>query len=67
MRYKVQEIANSQGLTLADLANKAKVLKTTLIPIWHNEESNPLVDTMHRLAIALNVTVAELLDEGNGK
>jgi len=63
IKYRIKEIALDQNLDLSQLAEKAHLMRVTILPLWYNDGANPLVDTLEKIATALNVTLANLIDE----
>jgi transcriptional regulator with XRE-family HTH domain len=64
---KIRVLRLEKGLTLPELADKAKVSKGFLFQIETDEETNPSLDTLHKVASALDVTLAELLEKESVK
>lgn len=52
---------NRSGLSLARLAEMTGISKTYLVRLEGDEKANPSLETLHRIATALDVTVADLL------
>jgi len=61
--YRVKQLATDRNISLNELAKRTGIMPATILPIWANENSNPLVGTLRKIAIALKVTVADLIDE----
>lgn len=61
MGFRVREIRMSQGMTQTDLAKKAKITRATLWRVERDEEYDPSVNTLKRIADALNVTLSDLI------
>lgn len=53
---RVKEICRDQGITLADLAGKMQITASAL----SQNLKKPSFDTLEKLAVALNVEVADL-------
>lgn len=53
---RVKEICKDQGITLADLAGKMQITASAL----SQNLKKPSFDTLEKLAVALNVEVADL-------
>lgn len=49
------------GFSLAQLAELTGISKTYLVRLEGDERANPSLETLHRIAVALDVTVADLL------
>lgn len=62
----LRRIRKRQNLSLQELADLCKVSKSTLSNIERMEKS-PTVQTVKKIAIALNVTLFELMDQSQEK
>lgn len=63
IRLKVKEIAEQQGLSQSKLSRKADVDLTTLRKIYQQPTTaNVTIETLDRLAKALDVDVRELIE-----
>lgn len=62
-RLKVREIAESKGLDRAKLARQADLTYDTLHAIWNNPYRKVSMETLLKLARALDVDVSELYEE----
>jgi len=60
---KIRTLRLEKGFTLPALAEKAGVSKGFLFQIEDDEKANPSLETLNRLAKALDVTIAELLEK----
>jgi transcriptional regulator with XRE-family HTH domain len=59
---KIRTLRAERQITLPDLADKAKLSKGLLSKIENSEDSNPSLDTLFKIAEALDVTLSELLE-----
>ncbi|RKI45548.1 XRE family transcriptional regulator [Clostridium paraputrificum] len=59
---KIKQIRQSQGMTLRNLSDKAKVATSYISELENDKENkkNPTKDIMDRIALALGVTVPEI-------
>lgn len=59
---KIKQIRQSQGMTVRNLSDKAKVAKSYISELENDKENkkNPTKDIMDRIALALGVTVPEI-------
>jgi transcriptional regulator with XRE-family HTH domain len=57
----LKTIRTACGLTQVALAKKAKMQQTYIAQLETGTENNPTLDTLRRLAKALKITVAELV------
>jgi transcriptional regulator with XRE-family HTH domain len=60
---KIRTLRLEKGFTLPELAERANVSKGFLFQIEDDEETNPSLDTLNKIAKALDVTLAELLEK----
>lgn len=60
---KIKALRIEKGLSLPDLATRAKVSKGFLYQLENGEQENPSLDTLNKLATALEVTLADLLEK----
>ena len=58
---RLQEIRKDRGLTLKQVAERSK-LSEAAICLYENGKRKPMLDSLIRLANALDVTVDQLLD-----
>lgn len=58
---RVKEIAKEKGITIADVAKRMGILPPALSRIING--SNTTVETLQRIADALDVTIPELFEE----
>ena len=59
---KLREIRESKGLSQVALSKRAHVHRVS-ISLYENGKKKPNIDSLKRLAAALNVTTDELLGE----
>jgi transcriptional regulator with XRE-family HTH domain len=52
------------GLSLPDLADRAQISKSVLFQLETSDSPNPSLETLQKVAKALGVTLANLLDKG---
>jgi transcriptional regulator with XRE-family HTH domain len=62
MNVRIQKIRESKGVSRAELARKSGVALSHLNSIESGEKS-PTIRILEKIATALNVSVAELLDQ----
>lgn len=58
----MNQICKEQNITLNRLATISGLTQSTLDNISKGHTKNPSLRTIHRLAVGLNMTVAEFLD-----
>ena len=59
---RIRELCESRGIAINKLATMSDVKQSTLDNIVRGITKNPGVKTMHKLALAFNMTLAEFLD-----
>ncbi len=58
---RIKRLREAQGLSLAELARKADISKGYLHSLENQTPANPTLDTLKRVADALDVTIADLI------
>ena len=59
---RIRKLCRERGITINKLAAMSDVRQSTLDNIVRGMTKNPGVKTMHKIAIAFNMTLAEFLD-----
>ncbi len=59
---RIQQLCKEQGISINKLANMSKVKRSTLNSIIRGKTKNPQIMTLHRIAVAFDVTLAEFLN-----
>ena len=59
---RIRSLCRKRGITINKLATMSGVKQSTLDNIVRGQTKNPRVKTLHKLAIGLNMTLAELVD-----
>ena len=59
---RIRELCKKRGFSINKLAVMSNVKQSTLDNIMRGLTKNPCVKTLHKLAIAFNMTLAEFLD-----
>jgi DNA-binding Xre family transcriptional regulator len=62
IKLKVKEIAEAKGMTMTKLSHKSEISFNTIKSIFRNPYRTINTDTLERLAIALEVTPADLIE-----
>lgn len=60
MELRVKEITKEKGITMGDLAEKMGVVRESLSRAING---NPTLETLNKIAIALEVSISELFDD----
>ena len=59
----LKELKKSKGMTTAQLADATKIPESTIKRIFSGDTDNPYVDTVRRIAIAIDSTLDEIFAE----
>lgn len=59
---RIRELCRQRGITVNRLAAMSDVKQSTLDNIVRGLTKNPRVKTLHKIALAFNMTLAEFLD-----
>ena len=60
--YRIQALCKQRDLSINKLATMSDVKQSTLDNIVRGLTKNPRVKTLHKLALAFNMTLSEFLD-----
>ena len=59
---RIRSLCKERGIAINKLANMSDVKQSTLDNIVRGLTKNPRVKTLHKVALAFNMTLAEFLD-----
>ena len=59
---RIRQLCQKRGIAINKLASMSNVKQSTLDNIVRGITKNPRINTLHKIALAFNMTVAELLD-----
>lgn len=59
---RIRTLCRERGITINKLATMSNVKQSTLDNIVRGMTKNPRVKTLHKIAIAFNMTLSEFLD-----
>ena len=59
---RIRKLCNARGIAINKLATMSDVKQSTLDNIVRGLTKNPRVMTLHKIALAFNMTLAEFLD-----
>lgn len=59
---RLTELCNKKNITINKLATLSGITQSTVENVMSGKTKNPKLKTLHKLAIGLDMTVAELLD-----
>lgn len=62
VRLKVKEVAKERGFSMGKLSRVSDVAYNTIKRIYDDPNYSPTVNTLARIAIALNVSIADLVE-----
>lgn len=62
VKLKVKEVAEQKGISMGKLSRTSDVAYNTIKRIYDDPNYSPTVNTLARIAKALNVTVGELIE-----
>lgn len=60
---KIKQLREKKGLSQEKLARLADVSNNTIVNIESGKQTNPTIETVSKIAKALDVTIEELLGE----
>lgn len=59
---RIRSLCKKRGIAINKLATMSNVKQSTLDNIVRGVTKNPRIKTLHKLALAFNMTIAEFLD-----
>ena len=59
---RIRTLCTKRGFSINKLATMSGVKQSTLDNIMRGNTKNPRVETLHKISVAFNMTVAEFLD-----
>jgi transcriptional regulator with XRE-family HTH domain len=62
-KLRVKEIAQQKGISMGKLSRSSDVDMNTLGRVYHDPDYSPTLFTLEKLARALGVKIADLIDE----
>ena len=63
VRLKIREIAEAKQINMSKLSRMADINYNTIRAIWDNEMKDVTLSTLEKVAKALKVHIAELIEE----
>ena len=63
VRLKIREIAEAKQINMSKLSRMADINYNTVRAIWDNEMKDVTLSTLEKVAKALKVHIAELIEE----
>ncbi|MFL5626460.1 MAG: helix-turn-helix domain-containing protein [Ktedonobacteraceae bacterium] len=65
LRLRVKEVAEAKGYTISSLSRRSDISIRTIRRLWRQPETIITTETLEKLAIALEVTAAELIQNSD--
>jgi len=62
MEYRIKKLLKEKGLTLSELSEQIG-MKSANLSAALSKKGNPTIDTLERIALALNVPITELFEQ----
>ena len=59
---RITALCKQRGISINKLATMSNVKQSTIDNIIHGASKNPGIQTLHKIALAFNMTVSEFLD-----
>ena len=63
LRLRVKEVAESKGISMGKLSRLSDVTYNTIRTLYRHPEGGVNIQTLYRIAKALDVSVADLIEE----
>jgi DNA-binding Xre family transcriptional regulator len=63
VRLKVKQVAKEKGFSMGQLSRTSNVAYNTIKRIYDEKNYSPTMNTMMRIAKALDVSIADLVEE----
>ncbi len=62
IRDHIKELMQQQNLTVSELARRSGLTQSTVDSVLHTQNTNPRIDTIHKMIKALNIAVPEFFN-----
>lgn len=59
---RIKSLCKERNLSINKLAQMSDVRQSTIDNIMHGSSKNPGIQTLHKIALTFNMTIAEFLD-----
>ncbi len=63
LRLRVKEIAKERGISMGKLSRASDVDYNTIKRMYDDKKYSPTIETLHKVAKVLGVSIAELVEE----
>lgn len=67
IRDHIKELIQQQNITVSELARRSGLSQSTVDSMLHIRDTNPCIDTIHKLIKALNLSVPEFFNHSKFK
>lgn len=62
IRDHIKDLMQQQNLTVSELAKQSGLTQSTVDSVLHKQNTNPRIDTIHKIIKALNIPVPEFFN-----
>lgn len=62
IREHIKDLMQQQNLTVSELARRSSLTQSTVDSVLHTQNTNPRIDTIHKIIKALNISVPEFFN-----
>lgn len=62
IRDHIKELMQQQNLTISELARRSELTQSTVDSVLHTQNTNPRIDTIHKMIKALNISIPEFFN-----
>lgn len=62
IREHIKDLMQQQNLTVSELARRSGLTQSTVDSVLHTQNTNPRIDTIHKMIKALNISVPEVFN-----
>lgn len=62
IRDHIKDLMQQQNLTFSELARRSGLTQSTVDSVLHTQNTNPRIDTIHKMIKALNISVPEFFN-----
>ena len=62
IRNHIKELMQQQNLTVSELARRSGLTQSTVNSVLHTQNTNPRIDTIHKMIRALNISIPEFFN-----
>jgi DNA-binding Xre family transcriptional regulator len=63
VRLRVKQVAKEKGISMGKLSRQADLDYNTVKRLFDDPHYSPTIDTLHKVAVVLGVTVNDLIEE----